>query len=298
MDALMIPGQKDGIFKPDNAARPNSTDTRVFSLLSLKGRTAIVTGGGGGIGFAAVEAFAEAGANVALWYNTNKSAVEKAEQVSKTYGVICKAYQVKITDETCVKEAIDTAVRDLNGRLDIFVANAGIPWLHGPIIDADTPLYHNILDINMHSVFYAAKVAGNYFRRQQAEETAVDGKKLENFNRGSFIITTSIAGVTTLIPAAMTPYSMAKAALIQMAKTLAVEWAPFARVNAISPAYISTDMTGQVPESLRTTWSGLTPMGREGTVAECKAAYLYLASDAASYTTGTNLMVDGGVSNI
>ncbi|KAF3165957.1 hypothetical protein EYR41_007764 [Orbilia oligospora] len=247
-----------------------------------------------GIGFAAVEAFAEAGANVALWYNTNKSAVEKAEQVSKTYGVICKAYQVKITDETCVKEAIDTAVRDLNGRLDIFVANAGIPWLHGPIIDADTPLYHNILDINMHSVFYAAKVAGNYFRRQQAEETAVDGKKLENFNRGSFIITTSIAGVTTLIPAAMTPYSMAKAALIQMAKTLAVEWAPFARVNAISPAYISTDMTGQVPESLRTTWSGLTPMGREGTVAECKAAYLYLASDAASYTTGTNLMVDGG----
>ncbi|KAF3098881.1 hypothetical protein TWF102_005929 [Orbilia oligospora] len=158
-----------------------------------------------GIGFAAVEAFAEAGANVALWYNTNKSAVEKAEQVSKTYGVICKAYQAKITDETCVKEAIDTAVRDLNGRLDIFVANAGIPWLHGPIIDADTPLYHNILDINMHGVFYAAKVAGNYFRRQQAEETAVDGKKLENFNRGSFIITTSISGVTTLIPAAMTP---------------------------------------------------------------------------------------------
>ncbi|KAF3137461.1 hypothetical protein TWF594_007583 [Orbilia oligospora] len=158
-----------------------------------------------GIGFAAVEAFAEAGANVALWYNTNKSAVEKAEQVSKTYGVICKAYQAKITDETCVKEAIDTAVRDLNGRLDIFVANAGIPWLHGPIIDADTPLYHNILDINMHGVFYAAKVVGNYFRRQQVEETAVDGKKLENFNRGSFIITTSIAGVTTLIPAAMTP---------------------------------------------------------------------------------------------
>ncbi|KAK6504587.1 hypothetical protein TWF481_006526 [Arthrobotrys musiformis] len=247
-----------------------------------------------GIGFAVVEAFAEAGANVALWYNTNKSAVEKAAEVSKTYGVICKAYKVNITEEAAVKEAIDTAVRDLNGRLDIFVANAGIPWLYGPILDVETSLYHEILGINLHSVFYAAKVAGNHFRRQKADGTAIDGKKLENFDRGSFIITTSIAGVTTLMPAAMTPYSMTKAALIHMAKCLAVEWAPFARVNAISPAYIGTDMTGQVPDSLRATWASLTPMGREGTVGECKAAFLYLASDAASYTTGSNIMVDGG----
>ncbi|KAK6345711.1 hypothetical protein TWF718_007620 [Orbilia javanica] len=293
MASLLIPGQKDGVFNPDNTTNPPE-GTSVFSLLSLKGRSAIVTGGGGGIGFGVVEALAEAGANVVLWYNSNTAAVEKAEKVSKTYGVICKAYKVKITEEAAVKEAIDTAVRELNGRLDIFVANAAIPWLHGPILDVDTSHYHNILDINLHSVFYAAKAAGNHFRRQKKEGTAVDGKKLEDFDRGSFIITTSIAGTNVLLPAAMAPYCMTKAALIHLTKCLAIEWAPFARVNAISPAYIGTDMTGKCPDDLRVTWASLTPMGREGVVSECKAAFLYMASDASSYTTGSNLMVDGG----
>ncbi|KAK6528549.1 Sorbose reductase sou1 [Arthrobotrys megalospora] len=293
MEELIIPGQKDGIFKLGNT-KPSSNETKVFPLLSLKGRTAIVTGAAAGIGFAAVEAFAEAGANVALWYNTNTAAIEKAAELSKAYGVTCKAYQVKITDETAVKEAIDTAINDLNGRLDIFVANAGIPWLHGPIIGSDTDLYRNLFDINLTSVYFAAKVAGHHFRRQSLEGTTINGKQLDNYDRGSFIITTSIAGMRQLLPHAGTPYAMTKAALIHLAKCLAVEWVQFARVNAISPAYITTDMLELAPEVMRTPWSARTPMGREGTVNECKAAYLYLASDAASYTTGLNLVIDGG----
>ncbi|KAF3919173.1 hypothetical protein ABW21_db0209834 [Orbilia brochopaga] len=158
MENLMLPGQKDCVFQHYNTPKP-AKDTKVFPLLSLKGRTAIVTGASAGIGFAVVEAFAEAGANVALWYNSSEVAVEKAAKVSKTYGVTIKAYKVNILEEETVKTAVDQVVRDLNGRLDIFVANAGIPWLSGCVIDSKTEEFRNMWDINFTSIYFAAKAA-------------------------------------------------------------------------------------------------------------------------------------------
>ncbi|EWC46254.1 hypothetical protein DRE_04425 [Drechslerella stenobrocha 248] len=225
---------------------------------------------------------------------SSKDAAQKAAKISKTYDVICKAYRVTITDEHAVAEAIDQAVEELNGRVDIFVANAGISWLGGCMINGSMESFHDIMNINFMSAVYAAKAVGKHFQRQKNEGTDIHGNTLTNFHSGSFIVNSSIAGARQLGPHAGTPYSVSKAALTHFAKCLAVEWVKFARVNSVSPAYISTGMLDNVPDPVRNPWKGRTPLGREGTVDETKGAFLYFASDASSYTTGANLFVDGG----
>ena len=90
-------------------------------------------------------------------------------------------------------------------------------------------------------------------------------------------------------------YNACKAGVIHLAKSLAVEWAEFgARVNAVSPGYVDTPINDDVPFEMKEAWYGLTPMKRDGDVRELKAAYLYLASSASTYTTGCDLVVDGG----
>ncbi|KAF3317949.1 hypothetical protein TWF173_009770 [Orbilia oligospora] len=266
------------------------SETQVTSLLSLKGRTAIVTGAGAGIGFGVVEAFAEAGANVALWYNSNPEAIEKAKKISKTYG----AYKVDVTDEEATIKTIDQVVQDLNGRLDIFVANAALYWSHGRLINSSTSNFQEIVNTNLMSTYYAAKAAGKHFQRQKETGTDIYGSKLKNFHSGSFIVTSSIASVHQLFPQATTPYCVTKAAVTQFVKGLAVEFVTFARVNLVCPGYVSTELLDPTPGGIRRCWSQMTPMGREGTVSEMKGAFLYLASDAASYTTGAEIFVDGG----
>ncbi|KAF3179295.1 Sorbose reductase sou1 [Orbilia oligospora] len=291
------PGQQDGIFHHNNT-EPPAQDRGLFSLLSLKGRTAVVTGAAKGIGYAVVEAFAEAGANVALWYNSNEEAVEKAAKVSEAYGVICKAYKVNVTDETSLKATLDLSVKDLNGRLDIFVANVGIPWLHGRTIDSPSEQFLNILNVNFVSAYYSAKAAGKYFERQKNEGTDLNGANLENYITGSFIVTSSTAGKRQLVPQAYAPYNATKAALTHFAKGLAIEYIQFARVNIVSPGYIATEALGAAPDPMRVAWKGRTPMGREGSMNEIKGAYVYLASDSSSFATGTEVVLDGGYTSV
>ncbi|KAJ6263441.1 hypothetical protein Dda_2004 [Drechslerella dactyloides] len=256
-------GQQGGIFQHDNTRPPS--ETQVFPLLSLKGKTAIVTGGGDGFGLAIAEAFAEAGANVALWYNNNKSAVDKAANISATYNRIeGKAYQVEVTDEEAVNTAVDNSVKDLGGVLDVFVANAGISWYTGNIIDSDTDTFKNILDVNLLSVYYAAKAAGKYFRRQKldASDKELDNKKAARYSHGSFIITSSIAATRQLMPQYLTPYGISKAALNQFTRCLAGEWVQFARVNSVSAGYVLTKLTEPATEIMFEAWKGRVPMGQ------------------------------------
>ncbi|KAK6525280.1 Sorbose reductase sou1 [Orbilia ellipsospora] len=288
MEKILLPTHRGDSFEHHISQPPK--ETNVFSLLSLRGKTAIVSGGGGGIGFAVVEAFAEAGANVALWYNSSKVAVEKAASISKTYGVMCRAYQVNVSDEQAVESAVEQAVQDLNGHLDIFVANAAITWINGSIVESTTADFQNLLNTNLMSVYFSAKAVGKQFKKQKDQQT---GNTLNN-DSPSFIITSSIAGMKQLLPQSFAPYSIVKAALTHFAKCLAVEWTAFARVNCISPGYVITGMLEPAPDTMRDLWKGRTPMGREGSVAELKAAYLYLASNASSFTTGSNLVIDGG----
>ncbi|KKF94775.1 Sorbose reductase SOU1 [Ceratocystis platani] len=261
---------------------PAVESTRVLPLFSLKGKTAIVTGSAAGIGLGVVEAFAEAGANVAIWYNSNKKAEQVAATVAQEYGVkylsvswTRTAYQVDVSDNAAVDAAVDQCVQDFGGRLDIMVANSGIPYTQGAMLDG--------------SVEEAL-----HFRRQKKEGTTTDGKPLENFTYGSFIVTASIAARIVTIPQLLAPYSASKAAVVQLCKSLAVEWAGFARANSICPGYIITEILEFCSLDTRNAWKDKIPMGRKGRVSELKGAYLYLASDASSYTTGCDMVVDGG----
>ncbi|KAJ4863807.1 hypothetical protein V8C43DRAFT_271925 [Trichoderma afarasin] len=284
----------NGTFPHDNSAVPNVD--RVLPLFSLKGRTAIVSGAGAGIGLAVAEAFAEAGANVAIWYNSNKQAVTSAENIAKTYGVKSKAYQVNVTSAEDVDKAITEIVKEFNGRLDIFVANSGIPWTEGAFIDGSVETARNVMAINVDGVMWCAKSAGAHFRRQKEQGTTIDGKPLENFIAGSFIATASMSGSIVNIPQLQAVYNSSKAAVIHFCKSLAVEWTGFARVNTVSPGYILTEISTFCSPETKNIWKGKIVMGREGQTGELKGAYLYLASDASSYTTGLDMIVDGGYS--
>ncbi|KAL7937086.1 hypothetical protein V8C35DRAFT_294689 [Trichoderma chlorosporum] len=285
---------KNGAFPHDNAAVPDTN--RVLPLFSLKGRTAIITGAGAGIGLAIAHAFGEAGANVAIWYNSNKQAVAAAEDIAKTYGVKCKAYQVNVTSPEAVDKAVAEIVEEFNGRLDIFVANSGIPWTEGAFIDGSIETAKGLISTNIEGVMWCAKSAGKHFRRQKEEGTTIDGKPLENYIAGSFIATASMSGSIVNIPQLQAVYNSSKAAVIHFCKSLAVEWAGFGRVNTVSPGYILTEISSFCPPETKAVWKDKTVMGREGHTGELKGAYLYLASDASSYTTGLDMIVDGGYS--
>jgi len=281
-----------GNFVHNNTTPPKST--RVLPLFSLKGRTAIVSGAGAGIGLAVAHALAEAGANVAIWYNSNKKAIVEAQKIEKEYGVKCKAYQVNVMAYEPVKKAIDDIVAEFNGRLDIFIANSGIPWTQGPALDGEIEHYRKVVVTDLDGTFYCARAAGIHWRRQKKEGTTLDGKKLENYSSGSFVATASMSGHIVNIPQLQAAYNAAKAGVIHLTRSLAVEWVGFARANTISPGYMATEISDFVPPATKNMWKDKIPMGREGEAHELKGAYLYLASDAASYTTGADLIVDGG----
>jgi len=284
-----------GSFAHDNTIAPGAgPKARVLPLFSNKGKTAIVSGAGAGIGLAVAQALAESGANVAIWYNSNKKALERAKDIETEYGVKCKAYQVNTTDAKHVEEVIDEIVKEFNGRLDIFIANAGIPWTQGAMLDGEIDHYRKVVSTDLDSTFYCARAAGKHWRRQKTEGTDVNGKKLENFTYGSFVATASMSGHIVNIPQLQAAYNAAKAGIIHLCKSLAVEWVQFARANSVSPGYMATEISDFVPKETKDMWRDKIPMGREGEAHELKGAYLYLSSDAASYTTGSDIIVDGG----
>ncbi|PGH36653.1 hypothetical protein GX50_00515 [[Emmonsia] crescens] len=283
----------DGKFRTDNT-HPSSSSGGILALFSLKGKTAIVTGAGAGIGLAVAHALAEAGANVAIWYNSNKATIERAAEIEKKYGVKCRAYQVNTTDPQMVSDTVTTIVKEFNGRLDVFIANSGVPWTQGPMVDADLDHYRKVVTTDIDGTFYCARAAAAHWKRQKEQGTDINGNKLENFSYGSFVATASMSGHIVNFPQLQAAYNAAKAAVIHLCKSLAVEWVQFARSNSVSPGYIATELSNFIPAATKDIWRGKIPMGREGEPHELAGAYLYLASDASSYTTGTDIVVDGG----
>ncbi|ROW04629.1 hypothetical protein VPNG_07396 [Cytospora leucostoma] len=249
--------------------------TSVFEQFKMTGRVAIVTGAAEGIGFAVAEAFAEAGANVALWYNTNDAAIKKGEALAEQFGVQARSYKVDVSDPEAVRTTVEAVVRDF-GRLDVFVANAGMA-ISKPITEQTVEEYKKQYSVNVDGVFYSAKYAGEVFKRQ---------------GFGNLIITSSISALVVNVPVDQPVYNSTKAAVLQLGKSLAREWREFARVNVVCPGFFDTKMGASprvINEGLR-----MTPLGRQGDPKEIKALYLYLASDASTYMTGSEIVIDGG----
>ncbi|KGO75927.1 Short-chain dehydrogenase/reductase SDR [Penicillium italicum] len=287
------PFTKNGIFIQNNTTAPEHPN--LMSMFSLKGKTAIVTGAGGGIGLAVAQGLAEAGANVAMWYNGNDKCIERAAEIAEQYGVQTKAYKVQITDAKAIEKAVNDVVKEFNGRLDVFIANAGIPWRQGAMVDGSLDHYREVIATDLDGTFYCAKAAANHWRRQKEEGTDSNGNKLTNFTYGSFVATASASGHVVSIPHLQAAYNAAKAAVIHLCKSLSVEWARFARANTVSPGFFLTEISSAAPEETKIAWQDKIPMGRQGEAHELKGAYLYLASDASSYTTGADLIIDGGL---
>ncbi len=251
----------------------------VMDLFSLRGKVAVVTGGAQGIGFAVAEAFAQAGASVVLMDVCDAS--KSAQKLAAENRVIVQAYQCDVASSIKTEETILQIEKDF-GTIDIFVANAGIVWKTGNIIDQanhDDRNWQALMDVNLNGVYYCAKVVGGIFKKNR---------------KGSFIITASMSGHVVNVPMCLTPYNVSKAAIKHLAKSLAIEWAGFARVNSVSPGYCDSGLNDHLPRENRGKMWSLIPLGREALPFEIASAYLYLASDAASYVTGTDILVDGG----
>lgn len=258
--------------------KPNPTlPDSVFDMFTMKNKTVIITGGSGGIGAEIANGLAEAGANIALWYHNNDSAVSHALQLTKKYSVRAKAYKVSVEVQEQVQQAVQQVVNELGG-LDVMIANAGIPAKAGGL-DQSLDEWRKVIDVDINGAYYCARAAGEIFRKQ---------------GFGNLIFTGSMSAHIVNVPQQQAAYNSAKAAIIHLSKSLAVEWADFARVNSVSPGYIDTAISGDCPTEMKEQWYNRIPMRRDADPRELKAAYLYLASDASTYTTGTDIIVDGG----
>lgn len=263
------------VAQPRQARPVPNIPSNVLEQFSMKGRVVVVNGASDGIGYAVTEGMVEAGAHVALWYNSNDAAVVKAATLSARFGVQARAYQVNVTDADAVRAALEKVVGDF-GKLDCFVANAGA-GVSKPITEQTLDEYRFQMGVNVDGVFYCAKFAGEIFRRQ---------------GFGNLIITSSISAHIVNVPVDQPVYNATKAFVSHLGKSLAREWRDFARVNIVSPGFFDTKMGASdkvYNEGLR-----MTPLGRQGDVKEIKALYLYLASDASTYVTGSDVLIDGG----
>lgn len=207
-------------------AKPKDPNAPVLSHFSLKGKVASVTGGARGIGYEVCKGLAEAGASVALIYTSSKDAEETASKLAKETGVEVKAYKSDVRDKEAITATINQVAKDF-GKLDICVANAGVAS-HYDSLKYSADQWHEIMKVNLDGAMFTAQAAGNVFKKQGPGNC-------------SMIFTASVSGILVNVPQKQSAYNASKAAVIHLAKSLAVEWTDFARVNAISPGFIATE---------------------------------------------------------
>ncbi|CAO2650228.1 Nn.00g015200.m01.CDS01 [Neocucurbitaria sp. VM-36] len=253
---------------------PN-TPANVLEQFSMKGKVIVVTGAAEGIGGAVADAMAEAGGNVALWYNSNDAAVQRGSTLAQSHGVKTKAYKVNITSAEAVESTIKQVVEDF-GQIDVFVANAGTGDSK-PLLEQSLDSYHNLMKVNVDGPVFCAKYAGEVFKEQ---------------GFGNLILTSSISAHIVNVPVDQPIYNGTKAFVSHLGKSLAREWREFARVNIVSPGFFDTKM-GAGPQVI-TEGLRMIPLGRQGDVKEIKGLFLYLASNASTYVTGSDVLIDGG----
>ncbi|KEZ40840.1 L-xylulose reductase [Scedosporium apiospermum] len=253
---------------------------RLHDLFDLKGRVVVITGASGpkGMGIEAARGCAEYGADVAITYSSRKEGAEKnVEELQKEYGVKAKAYKLDVSDFDHVQQLVNDVIRDF-GKIDAFIANAGAT-AKGGLLDCPKEDWEKVIHIDLTGTAYCAKAVGAHFKER---------------GTGSFVITASMSGRIVNYPQEQASYNVAKAGCVHLAKSLANEWRDFARVNSISPGYIDTGLSDFIDEKTQKLWRDMTPMGRNGNAKELKGAYVYLVSDASSYTTGADISIDGG----
>jgi NAD(P)-dependent dehydrogenase (short-subunit alcohol dehydrogenase family) len=249
-----------------------------YSKLDLKGKSAVVIGGTSGIGRAIALGLAEAGADVAAT-SRRLDQVETIASEIEAFGRRSLRATSDVTDRASLQGVLDAAVRAF-GKVDILVNAAG-RTKKAPTLDFSEQDWNDILETNLTGMLRACQIFGRHMADRRY------GRIINIASIGSFL------GMLQV-----TAYSASKAAVASLTQSLAIEWAPHGIcVNAIAPGVFPTALNQKLLEGTPrgNEWLMRTPMKRFGKVEELAGAAIYLASDAASYTTGSVLVVDGGI---
>ena len=241
----------------------------------LEGKVAIVTGGTRGIGYETVRQFLLQGAKVALFGSRKETvdvAIAKLKEENSEFSVI--GFYPKLTSEVEVKSAFDS-VKNEFGKIDVLINNAGISS-HTKLLDFSEEEYDKIADLNIKSVFVCSKVAVPYLTE----------------TKGVILNTSSMVSRDGQPSGVMYPAS--KYAVNGITQSLSRELAPLGiRVNAVAPGITETEMVSALPKNMIEPLIKSIPLGRIGTPTDIANAFVFLASDMASYITGDVLRVDG-----
>src|SRR5687768_12361769 len=249
----------------------------VMAAFDLSGKVAVVTGGNTGLGQAFARALVEAGAGVALAARSRERSEAVAEEIQASGGKAI-AVDLDVTDPAQVDRMLEGVTERL-GPVDILVNNAGACY-HRPAAEVPLEEWNDVFDVNVHGLWYCAQALGR--------------RMIQN-GGGNIINIGSISAMIVNRPQWQPAYNASKAAVHQLTKSLAAEWAPHnVRVNALAPGYVKTEMSPVDEPRFRQHWIEDAPMRRYATPEELGPSIVYLASEASSFMTGSVLVVDGG----
>ena len=251
------------------------------NMFSLKGKTALITGGNGGIGNALANGFASSGSNIIIAARNKDKTDAAVDELAKKYDVKVKGFIVDVRKEQEILKTVEQATADF-GQIDILVNNAGMN-VRKLAQDIDITEWDAVLETNARGSFIFAKAVYPGMKK------AGSGKII------------NIASMLSLFGGAMVaPYATSKGGVVQLTKCLACAWAPDnIQVNAILPGWINTEMTQRGRREIQGLEERVivrTPAGRWGEPEELAGAAIFLASKASDFLTGTSLIVDGGYS--
>lgn len=251
----------------------------IMEKMRLDDKKVFVTGGARGIGMNYAMAVAQAGADVAIVDMDMETARQTARKIAQQTGREVIAVEADVTNPESVDRMMETIIAEF-GRLDAAFCNAGI-CINVPAEEMSYEVWKKVIDVNLNGMFLTNIAAGKQMLKQGG---------------GSIINTASMSAHIVNVPQPQCAYNASKAGVIQLTKSLAIEWATRGvRVNSISPGYIGTDLTLNSPTliPLIEQWNAMAPMHRLGKPEELQGIAVYLASDASSFTTGSDFVIDG-----
>lgn len=254
----------------------------MYTPFDLSGRTAVVTGGNGGIGMGMAKALLAAGAQVAIWGNRAEKTAQARDQLAAETGGKVHAFVCDVGDEDAVERTFAESVQALGGRVDACFANAGVSSKGPtPIVQMTAEEFRRVMRINVEGVFYTFRAAARHM--------------IDHGQGGSLVATASTAAIEGA--ARNSHYGASKGAVTSYCRALAVELARHQiRVNSILPGWIVSEMTqrSMADERFSSNVMPRIPARRWGTMDDFGGIAVYLASDAAGYTTGEQFVIDGG----